>query len=116
MQQNQAQEIQIQNLMEELKLTKDAAGDSGQQLSELTKNLRIAKESAKKLEIEAKDIELTLGTRTANFLKEKKDLQLQLEKALADLKNKSSNSSELIAENNQLKSDLKASNNELYEA
>jgi hypothetical protein len=40
----------------------------------LTKNLRIAKESAKKLEIEAKDIELTLGTRTANFLKEKKDL------------------------------------------
>ena len=60
MQQNQAQEVQIQNLIEELKLTKDSVGDSGQQLSELTKNLRIAKESANKFELEAKELEHTL--------------------------------------------------------
>ena len=74
MQQNQAQEVQIQNLIEELKLTKDSVGDSGQQLSELTKNLRIAKESANKFELGAKELEHTLGTRTTNFLKEKKDI------------------------------------------
>jgi len=73
-QQNQAQEVQIKNLIEELKLAKDSAGDSGQQLSELTKNLRIAKESANKFELEAKELEQTLGTRTTNFLKEKKDI------------------------------------------
>jgi len=95
-------------LIEELKLTKNAAGDSGSQIGELSKNLRLAKENAAKYEKEAKDLAHTLETRTANSLKEKTDLKQQLDKALKDLKSKSSNSSEMITENAELRSELEA--------
>ena len=45
----------IKNLLEELKLTKDAAGDSGTLIGELTRDLRVAKENATKFETEASE-------------------------------------------------------------
>ena len=45
----------IKNLLEELKLTKDAAGDSGSQIGELRRDLRIARENSDKFENEAKE-------------------------------------------------------------
>jgi len=59
---------QVKNLLEELKLTKAAEGDSGAQMSELTKNLRAAKASASKFENELDELKKTLETRTQNFL------------------------------------------------
>lgn len=65
----------IKNLLEELKLTKEAAGDSGSQIGELRRDLRIARENSDKFENEAKETKETLETRTKNFLNEKADLR-----------------------------------------
>ena len=50
----------------------------------------------------------TLETRTSNFLKEKADIKLQLEEALANLKKVDNNSSGLGNENKDLRSKLDA--------
>ena len=52
---NKEKEIQIRNLLEELKLTKEAAGDSGSQIGELRRDLRVARENSDKFENEAKE-------------------------------------------------------------
>lgn len=106
-QSNQKLEVQIKNLLEELKLTKDAAGDNGNQVSELNKNLRLARESSLKFENQSNDLQKTLDIRTANFLKEKADIKLQLDKALADLKMVDSTSGAMISENRELRDELK---------
>ena len=104
---NKEKEIQIKNLLEELKLTKDAAGDSGSQIGELTRDLRNARESVSKLDDENRELKSTLETRTKNFLSEKSDLKLRLEEALASLKSKDSNSSGMISEITKLKDELR---------
>lgn len=88
-------------------MTKDAAGDNGNQVSELNKNLRLARESSLKFENQSNDLQKTLDTRTANFLKEKADIKLQLDKALADLKMVDSTSGAMISENRELRDELK---------
>lgn len=65
----------IKNLVEELLLTKSAAGDSGSHIGELTRDLRNARENAAKFESEATETKQTLEIRTKNFLKEKADLK-----------------------------------------
>ena len=45
----------IKNLLEELKLTKEAGGDSVTQIGELRRDLRIARENSDKFENEAKE-------------------------------------------------------------
>lgn len=45
---NKAFEIQVKNLLEELKLTKEAGGDAGAKISELTRDLRLTKENLSK--------------------------------------------------------------------
>ena len=45
---NKAFEIQVKNLMEELKLTKEAGGDAGTRIGELTRDLRLTKENLSK--------------------------------------------------------------------
>lgn len=72
---NKEKDIQIKNLLEELKLTKEAMGDSGGHIGQLTKDLRNAKEKASKAENEVTDLKQTLEIRTKNFLKEKADLK-----------------------------------------
>ena len=72
---NKEKDIQIKNLLEELKLTKAAMGDSGGHIGQLTKDLRIAREKASKAENEVTDLKQTLEIRTKNFLKEKADLK-----------------------------------------
>ena len=88
-------------------MTKDAAGDNGNQVSELNKNLRLARESSLKFENQSNDLQKTLDIRTANFLKEKADIKLQLDKALADLKMVDSTSGAMISENRELRDELK---------
>ena len=44
LQDNTMHEMKIKNLLEELKLTQEAAGDSGTQVRDLAKNLRAAKD------------------------------------------------------------------------
>ena len=104
---NSKLEVQIKNLLEELKLTKDAAGDSGTQVSELNKNLRLARESSLKFENQSNELQKTLDIRTANWLKEKADIKMQLDKALADLKMVDSTSGTMISENRELRDELK---------
>ena len=94
-------------MLEELKLTKDAAGDSGTQIGELTRDLRNARDSVSKLDDENRELKSTLETRTKNFLSEKSDLKLRLEEALASLKSKDSNSSGMISEITKLKDELR---------
>ena len=107
-QENKAQEVQIKNLLEELKLTKAAAGDSGSQIGELSKSLRAAQANAEKFEKEAEELRKTLETRTQNFLKEKADIRTELEKALADLKAVDKNQSGMSSENDKLKEEVTA--------
>ena len=45
---NKAFEIQVKNLLEELKLTKEAGGDAGTKIGELTRDLRLTKENLSK--------------------------------------------------------------------
>ena len=104
---NKEKDIQIKNLLEELKLTKEAAGDSGSQIGTLSRDLRNARESAEKLESELSELKATLETRTKNFMNEKTDLKLRLDEALASLKNKDSNSSSMAAEVTKLKDELR---------
>ena len=73
-------------------------------MSELNKSLRIAKENSDKFEKQANELKKTLEMRTTNFLKEKADIKLQLEEALANLKKVDSNSSGLGTQNVQLRS------------
>ena len=68
-------------------------------MSELNKSLRIARENSDKFEKQANELKNTLETRTTNFLKEKADIKLQLEEALANLKKVDSNSSGLGSQN-----------------
>ena len=72
---NQRLEIEVSNLLEELKLTKDAAGDSGQALGQLQKSLKLAQENVIKSDDKAREANETLETRTSKFLKEKADLK-----------------------------------------
>ena len=72
-------------MIEELKLTKDAAGGSGTKVAELTKSLMEAKEMISKYEIELSELKQTMELRTSNHLKEKSDIRMQLDKALFDL-------------------------------
>ena len=92
--------------MEELKLTQSEAGDSGSQVRELTKSLRIAKEGRNKSETELIEIKSTLSTRTQNFLKEKTDIRRALEKALADLKAADSSQKGSEVEHGKLRSEI----------
>ena len=64
---NKEKDVQIKNLLEELKLTRSAGGDSVSQIGELTRDLRIARENATKFESEATDTKQTLEIRTKNF-------------------------------------------------
>lgn len=100
-------------MLEELKLTKESAGDSGQALSQLQKSLKIAQENVIKSDDKVRELNGTLETRTANFLKEKGDLKKALDKALADLKNSSSNSSGVLQENEDLKNKLEETRKKL---
>ena len=50
----------------------------------------------------------TLETRTQNFLKEKADIRMELEKALADLKAVDKNQSGMSSENDKLKEEVTA--------
>jgi len=84
-QENKQLETQIKNLLLELSLTKEAVGDSGSQLLDLNKSLRLAQANSDKFEKLAGELKATLETRTQNFLKEKADIRIQLDKALADL-------------------------------
>ena len=45
---NKAFEIQVKNLLEELKLTKEAGGDARTKIAELTRDLRLTKENLSK--------------------------------------------------------------------
>ena len=45
---NKAFEIQVKNLLEELKLTEEAGGDAGTKIGELTRDLRLTKENLSK--------------------------------------------------------------------
>ena len=56
MQENKQKEVQIKNLLEELKLTKAAQGDSGAQVAELNKSLRSSRETVSKLEQELSEL------------------------------------------------------------
>ena len=47
-QENKGLEIQVKNLLEELKLTKGEAGDSGTKIAELTRDLRQTRENLSK--------------------------------------------------------------------
>ena len=105
--QNKEKDVQIKNLLEELKLTKEASGDSGQQIGELTRDLRNARENNEKLENQLSELKATLETRTKNFMSEKSDLKLQLQEALSSLKNKDSNSSGMVQEISKLKDELR---------
>ena len=87
-------------------MTKESAGDSGSKIGELTRDLRMARENAEKFEKQFNDTNKTLEARTKNFMSEKADIKLQLDKALADLKKVGSNSSDMVNENRELKSEL----------
>ena len=48
--------MRIKNLLEELKLTKENAGDSGSRVAELTRNLKKAQENSTLYEQKASDL------------------------------------------------------------
>ena len=75
-QENARLQTEIKNLLEELKLTKDAAGDSGSQIGELNRRLKVAQENSDRFENELRETKHTLETRTNNFLKEKAEMRL----------------------------------------
>ena len=108
MQDNEAKELRIKNLLEELKLTKEHAGDSGSRVAELTRNLKKAQENSTLYEQKASDLQKTLEIRTENYLKEKADIRKQLEKALAELQKADGNSSGILAENRDLRAEVGA--------
>ena len=98
--------MKIKNLLEELKLTKAAQGDSGAEVAELSKSLRSSRETVSKLEQELSELKQTLETRTQNMLKEKSELKQQLDKALEDLKTLQRSSGGSDAENARLKEEV----------
>ena len=62
---NKAFEIQVKNLLEELKLTKDAGGDSVSKIAELTRDLRQTRENLSKTDQELTQVKQTLEARTS---------------------------------------------------
>lgn len=58
----------------------------------MARDLKEAQERATRWENQASELLQTLETRTSNMLKEKADLKLKLDKALADLKKRDGNS------------------------